>query len=43
MIDVIAINETFLIKKHDFKIPGYDTISQGYSIKIPAKVFFLLP
>ena len=26
VIDVIALNETFLSKKHNFKIPGYDTI-----------------
>ena len=24
VIDVIALNETFLYKKHNFKIPGYD-------------------
>ena len=24
--DVIALNETFLREKHNFKIPGYDTI-----------------
>ena len=26
IIDVIALNETFLRKKHSFRIPGYDTI-----------------
>ena len=26
VIDVIALNETFLSKKHNFKIPCYDTI-----------------
>ena len=26
IIDVIALNETFLSKKHNFRIPGYDTI-----------------
>ena len=26
VIDVIAVNEMFLSKKHSFKIPGYDTI-----------------
>ena len=25
IIDVIALNEMFLSKKHNFKIPGYDT------------------
>ena len=25
VIDMIALNETFLSKKHNFKIPGYDT------------------
>ena len=25
VVDVIALNETFLRKKHNFKIPGYDT------------------
>ena len=27
IIDVIALNEMFLSKKHNFRIPGYDTIS----------------
>ena len=26
LIDIIALNETFLSKKHNFKIPGYGTI-----------------
>ena len=26
VIDVIALNETFLSKKHNFKIPVYDII-----------------
>ena len=26
LIDVIALNETFLSKEHNFKVPGYDTI-----------------
>ena len=30
-IDVIASNETFLNKKHNFKIPGYDTIRNDRS------------
>ena len=28
IIDVIALNETFLSKKHNFKIPGYDILSE---------------
>ena len=32
LIDVIALNETFLSKKHNFKIPGYDTIRNDRSI-----------
>ena len=28
VIDFIALNEAFPIKKHNFKIPGYDTIHQ---------------
>ena len=31
LIDVIALNETFLIKKHNFKIPGYDIIRNDHS------------
>ena len=27
IVDVIALNEMFLSKKHNFKTPGYDTIS----------------
>ena len=26
VIDVVALNETFLSKKQNFKIPGYDTV-----------------
>ena len=29
--DVIALSETFLSKKHNFKIPGYDTIRNDRS------------
>ena len=32
VIDVIALNETFLSKKHNFKIPGYDTVRNDRSI-----------
>ena len=31
IIDVIALNETFLSKKHNFRIPGYDTIRNDRS------------
>ena len=31
VIDIIALNETFLNKKHNFKIPGYDTIRNDRS------------
>ena len=31
VIDVIALNETFLSRKHNFKIPGYDTITNDRS------------
>ena len=31
VIDVIVLNETFLSKKHNFKIPGYDTIRNDHS------------
>ena len=31
VINVIALNETFLSKKHNFKIPGYDTIRNDHS------------
>ena len=29
--DIIALNETFLSKKHNLKIPGYDTVRNGRS------------
>ena len=31
VIDIIALNETFLSKKHNFKILGYDTIRNDRS------------
>ena len=31
IIDVIALNETFLSKKHNLRIPGYDTIRNDRS------------
>ena len=31
IIDFIALNETFLSKKHNFRIPGYDTIRNDHS------------
>ena len=30
-IDIIALNETFLSKKHNFRIPGYDIIRNDRS------------
>ena len=41
-IDVIALNETFLSKKHNFKIPGYDTIRNDSSIGLKGGVAFLV-
>ena len=39
--DIIALNETFLNKKHNFKTPGYDTIrndrSTGLSVAFLVK------
>ena len=29
--DIIALNKTFLNRKHNFKIPGYDTIRHDRS------------
>ena len=31
IVDVVALNETFFSKKHNFKIPGYDTIRNDRS------------
>ena len=33
--DIVALNGTFLTKKIDFKIQGYDTIKNGYQDKNP--------
>ena len=42
VIDVIALNETFLSKKHNFKIPGYDTIRNDHSTCQGRGVAFLV-
>ena len=42
VIDVIALNETFLSKKHNFKIPGYDTIRNDRSTGQKGGVAFLV-
>ena len=42
VIDVIAINETFLSKKHNFRIPGYDTIRNDHSTGQKGGVAFLV-
>ena len=42
VIDVIALNETFLSKKHNFKIPGYDTIRHDHSTGQEGGVAFLV-
>ena len=42
IIDVIAPNETFLSKKHNFKIPGYDTIRNDHSTGQKGGVAFLV-
>ena len=42
VIDVIAPNETFLSKKHNFKIPGYDTIRNDHSTGQIGGVAFLV-
>ena len=41
VIDVIALNETFLSRKHNFKIPGYDTIRNDRSTGQRGGVAFL--
>ena len=41
-IDIISLNETFLNKKHNFKIPGYDTIRNDRSIGLRGGVTFLV-
>ena len=42
LIDVIALNETFLVKKHNFKIPDYDTIRNHHSTGQKGGVAFLV-
>ena len=39
---IIALNETFLNKKHNFKIPGYDTIQNDRSTGLRGGVAFLV-
>ena len=41
-IHIIALNETFLNKKHYFKIPGYDTIRNDRSTGLRGGVAFLV-
>ena len=40
--DTIALNEAFLNKKHNFKIPGYDTIRNDRSTGLRGGVAFLV-
>ena len=40
--DIIALNETFLSTKHNFKIPGYDTIQNDRSTGLRGGVAFLV-
>ena len=40
--DIIALNETFLSKKHNFKIPVYDTIRNDHSTGLRGGVAFLI-
>ena len=40
--DIVALNETFLTKKIDFKIQGYDTIKNDRSTGARGKVAFLI-
>ena len=42
VIDVIVLNETFLSKKHNFKIPGHDTIRNDRSTGQGGGVAFLV-
>ena len=42
IIDVIALNETFPSKKHNFKIPGYDTLRDNRSTSQKGGVAFLV-
>ena len=39
---LIALNETFLSKKHNFRIPGYDTIRNDRSTGLRGVVAFLI-
>ena len=41
-IDIIALNETFLTKKINFKIQGYDTIQNDRSTGLSGGVAFLV-
>ena len=40
--DIVALNETFLTKKLNFKIPGYDTIRNDRSTGQRGGVAFLV-
>ena len=40
--DIVALNETFLTKKIDFKIQGYDTIKNDCSTGVRGGVAFLV-
>ena len=40
--DTVALNETFLTKKTDFKIQGYDTIKNDHSTGTRGGVAFLI-
>ena len=40
--DIVALNETFLTKKIDFKIQGYDTIKSNRSTGVSGGVAFLV-
>ena len=42
VIDVIALNETFLSKTHNFEIPCYDTIRNDHSTGYRGGVAFLV-
>ena len=42
VIDVIDLNETFLSRKHNFKITGYDTIRNDRSTGYRGGVAFLI-
>ena len=40
--DIVALNETFLTKKTDFKIQGYDTVKTDRSTGTRGRVAFLV-